>query len=724
MYYRNFVEEIMFRKILPVPVIMLLVLIVQQAPVAALDSNDDALKFIPADAATVMAFDMDAIMDYAGDVGDDWRDADVAHFNDALGALSDMLTTEAKIPDVFTFLGKLSGVQAVYMDPEEDIPLVILSADSRRDREVLAGYVFAAFKEQMYDSSLKDINRALRDYRGRTEVDEETEEEISPGGYPADIYDLVEFGYLDEMPLNPFTGEPINVVGDGDKGSLGDIYYQPYSGCGSCCPVDEGENDDEPEIYTSYLLKSWHIHGVATKDGWRDTIEEYEELDSILRDLLRELDFDMIGMQAEEENGFTFIPSPCGEAGMAYGRNYLLFGSSIDALKKSVETFMSGDGFAFDEVEDFDTSGAFYREQVDFPALYELYGPLPMMVLEGGVAHGLGLDDEILGMLEGIYREMGFNEFGMNYKACWLENDNIISVERMYFTGTAEGSFMDEVLTVEPEILMTAVGGPFEIIGEFAWANPDDIFSAYINFMLGKVLPLVASEMGGGEEIDPSMMLGMLGLGEIEELDFGDQVYTLLTASEMRSNGQYIPGLTTCLKTDSEDIAYVAVGMMDTMSLMVPDFPFTQMESDLENVYTWVLDMEEFPISPTIGWTDGWMVKGIWREDVITAIDAIENGTMFMPDGMQPANMRMHFNRQELLRGLADAALLVPEDESPLIAGMFEFAALLSNPDERLYLEVYGNDEWTETRSELSIGMVEDLVPVMSYLVLGMDAMH
>ena len=232
---------------------------------------------------------------------------------------------------------------------------------------------------------------------------------------------------------------------------------------------------------------------------------------------------------------------------------------------------------------------------------------------------------------------------------------------------------------------------------------------------------MISDEIGMAG-MDPNAMLSMVGINNLEDMEFGEQVYVLLTESTERSTGAYVPGLTTILVDTEPDIAYTAIGVMDTLSLMVPEFPFTQMESDLDNVFTWTIDAEGCPASPTIGFTDTYMVKGMFREDVITALDAIENGTMFVPDSMEEANSRVHFNRQELFRGMADLAYLIPEDESALVSGVFELLAVLSNEDEHLYIETIQTGMYQETRTELSIGMFEDLVPLMTWLAMGAEA--
>lgn len=705
----------MLRKSGPIAAIILLLCVVKPGTAIATGTDDGALKFIPKDAPIVMALDVDQLMDYFGDVGDGWRDADTARFIDSLGVLSDKITLETGKPDIFTFFGHLNGLQSASIDPEGGFPLLVLSAGSERDMDVLVGYTASYMVEKKFSHRLRNITDALNSYHGRVETDEETGKETYPGDYPATLDDLVEFGYLEKIPINPYTGEPMRVLAEGEEGSLGDIMYVPRT---TCC-ADDSESESEDQKYSYYILKSWHITGVLTRDGWDKSFESYDDIDSRMRDFAHDFKANVAG--GPESGGFSYKGYEEKGYAIAYGDGYLLFGSNIDTLKQAVSTYLNGDGFAFDEVDGFDKEGSFYFEQTDFPALYETYGPLPLMAMRSFGAGEMGLPDEIMGMIEGMYNKMGFNELGKDYKACKFENGDLVSVERMLITGDAEGTMISRILTSPPEDLLTAEGGPFDIIGELAWANPDEYAKAYIDFILESVLPLISEQMGS-EEMDPGAMLGMLGLSNIEEMNFGDQLYMLVTSSEERSNGEYIPGITTLLKTDNQDLMYVVVGLMDTLSLMVPEFPFSQLESNEENIYTWTLNVEELPFTPTIGWTDGWIVKGLWKEDVLAALDAIDNGTMFMPDMMEPANSRLHVHRQELLRGIADIVYLVPEDEASLVAGVFELMALLSDPDERLYCETKSNGEWVETRSEFSIDVFEEVMPLVSYLIQGIGA--
>ena len=203
---------------------------------------------------------MDEFMNYVDSVGDDWRDADKDRFCNTLNIISRGLTVETLKPDILAFFGHLDGVQTVGIDPTGTMPIMVFTADSAYDRDILTGYTFAYIAEHGMNKVLSKIEDALQEYMYRMEVDEESGEEYHPYDYPESLYDLVEFGYLDEIPTCPYTGEPITIIGPGTTGRLGDIMYEPIL-CSGCC----GGGSDE---YNSYKLVSWHITGVREKEGW------------------------------------------------------------------------------------------------------------------------------------------------------------------------------------------------------------------------------------------------------------------------------------------------------------------------------------------------------------------------------------------------------------------------------------------------------------------------
>ncbi len=705
----------MLRRMFSVMAGGLVFLLLVAGPSAALDEESDALGFLPSDAPMVMAFDMDEFMEYATDVGADWRDADVSHFGDALESISLMLATEAGIPDPLTFLSRLSGVQAGYMDPMHETGLIVFSTDNSRDLNVIAHYAIASMVEIEYQKSLDEIYSALGSYFHRTIVDEETGEEMNPNTYPGSLHDLIEEGYLDEMPLNPYTGQPIRVLEPGDEGSLGDVFYKPcHSGDGCCggCTSDEFHSDDEPEHedFYSYMLHSFHIGGIGTKEVWETNYEPYDDLAYELSNFAIHYDpFDM-GFIILADEGWDFISQDDAEFAFAFGGCHLVIGDNVETLMLAVEHYESGSGFRFSTPDDFDTDGAICRGQIDMRNGSSMFM---------GPGHK-DMPPDVAELMDNMFSIIGMEAVSMQHTACWLKDGDIQSIRRVELTGEAENSLVGSLVHAQPEILMTAEGGPMEIIGEVAWANPDEWAHAYIDWLFEFVIPMIADEFGAGD-MDMNQMLGMVGLGEIQSMDFGEQLYMLITGSVDRGDGMYVPGMTVLLETDNEDLPYVMVGLMDSISFMVPDFPFYQANYGDENAVTWVLDCDEFPISPTIAWTDGWVIKGLWREDVLTARDALENGMLLMPDGMDPANIRVHFHRQKLMRGIADTLYEIPESEASFVAGLFELAALLSNQDERLYMELTGGENCIESHQMLSIGMFEDLIPLMAYLVRGVE---
>ena len=58
---------------------------------------------------------------------------------------------------------------------------------------------------------------------------------------------------------------------------------------------------------------------------------------------------------------------------------------------------------------------------------------------------------------------------------------------------------------------------------------------------------------------------------------------------------------------------------------------------------------------------------------------------------------------------------VVPKSGVPAMGGVFELAAQLSEPDERLYYEVVHGDNYVDQKSWFSIGLFEKLGVVFAY---------
>jgi hypothetical protein len=69
--------------------------------------------------------------------------------------------------------------------------------------------------------------------------------------YPPTIQVLVDEGYLDGLPLNAFTGQPMRAIKPGERRTRGDFSYQPMDDR-SRSPIPPG-NPENVEI-DSYLL--------------------------------------------------------------------------------------------------------------------------------------------------------------------------------------------------------------------------------------------------------------------------------------------------------------------------------------------------------------------------------------------------------------------------------------------------------------------------------------
>jgi len=677
-------------------------------PAVALDEDADSLGFLPSDAPLVLAVDMDELMAYANDVGDGWRDADRAHFTDGLRILSDFLTQNTGKPDVLTFFERLDGVQAFSIDPAGGIPLMVFSAGSELDARVLGYYTVAYIQERRLDEAVSVITGAIGEYYRRCVEDPETGESVVQYGYPESIDVLIEGGYLERMPINPYTGEPMRVVDSTEDGRLGDVYYEPlaYPGCCGACAIGSECVAEADAKYHSYALTSFRIGGTLEFGGWRNTYEPYDDLANRLLSLGRTLDIADMGFDVESFGGWTLVAKENADYAFGFGDSFVLFGKDFDEIRGAVRRYENGGGFHFTPPEDFNTQGAFYRDQAD----------VGTSIAGVSEAHMGQMPPEIRGMMQGMFESIGIDAITFQHTAGWLRAGEIESVRRVELSGESRRSLVGSIAYAEPMELLTASGGPFRLIGEMSWANPDVYIHAYLDYLFEFVAPMAMSQMGA-EAADPNALLSMVGLGDIGSMNFGDQLIVLLTASTEREDGSYWPGMLALLETDSPDLAYVAAGFMDSMSFMMPDFPFRREDFGDENAMTWVIDNEDFPITPTIAWTDGWIIKGMFREDVLRARESLEMGTLLMPDGMAPANLRLHANRQGLLRGVADVLYALPCWEASPVGSALEILARLSGPDEMLYVEVTGSEDYLETRCSFSTGLFEGLVPALAYIV-------
>lgn len=665
----------------------------------ALDEDSDSLMFIQSDAPAVIAIDMDEFNSYAVRVGRSWRDADFAHFFGGIETISWLMSRDNLIPDFRVFYSRLSGVQAFSIDGSSAVPLVVFSADNATDGKIIGNYALATYMELKLYDSLKLIMHALDDYR--YDYDEETDSWINDG-YPGDIYDLVEYGYLESMPINPYTGEPIRFLDKGEEPSYGDMIYERGD-------FESDDTDMESGAWPMYKLSTFCIGGVNISPGWANNFIPSEDFTDRLLSLTSDYDFSSLGFDVETDGDWTFCYPEGTDFAFAMGGMYFLFSENMDVLEDAVGRYGSGDGFAFSTPSDFDTSGAFMRSQGNPGGMINMMSD-PVLVL--GPGEHEEMPPEVEQMMENIYGSMGLDAIKMQHGACWLRNSDIEMVRRTELSGDATNSFIGSMLNAEPELLMTAENGPLGIIGEIAWANPDEFVHAYLDFVFETVFPMIADKIG----MDPQMMLSMIGLEDINNMEFGDSMYILITESEDRGDGIYIPGLNAIVETGDEDMFYTAVNVVDTLIMMVPDLPMSQVETGDDNVFTWALDIPGIPISVTLARTDDYFIKGIFQDDVLAIRDALENGEMLSPDGLGPANERVRVNRQQLLRGIADVMYLLPEGMSAAGA-MFESLALMSDADERLFAEAAGNGEYVESSCYFSIDLFERLIPAIAYVM-------
>jgi hypothetical protein len=722
----------MLKNLISMSLFGLLILLLMPASAFAVDEDSDSLQFLPSDAPVVMAVDIDEFDAYAAQVGREWRDADTAHFFEGIQTVSNLLARDELKPDVLTFFGRLSGVQAFALDPVSPFPLMVFTAGNDSDGKIIGNYTVTYILEMKLYESLSSIMTALENYR--YDYDEETQAYIHDG-YPADINDLVEFGYLDSIPINPYTGEPIKFVGPAEETSYGDMKYEAgefqscscmgaCGGAGSCGMEMEGmegmeskepstDETTSPETYSMYRLFAYCIGGVNVSPGWTNNFIPCDDFADRLTRFSSDYDISSLGFEVGTDGDWTFYHPVDDDYTFASGGRYLLFAENKDILADAVGRFNNSEGFAFSTPADFDTSGAFMRCQTD---------PIGMLNSGGVVtitpSGGIDLPPEVQTMMNDIVAKVGIEAIKMQQDACWLRNSDIEMVRHIELTGEASRSLVGSILNAEPELLMTAEGGPLGIIGEMAWANPNEFVHSYLDFIFENIFPMIADQAG----MDPQAMLGMVGLDNINEMEFGDSMYVFVTESEDRGDGVYLPGLNAALETDSEDLFYTAVNLIDTIAMSIPDASISQVETGDDTVFTWAFDDPSIPLTPTIALADGWIVKGLFQGDVLAIRDALNNGEMLSPDGLDPANCRVRVNRQRLLRGVADVVYILPEGISAAGA-ILEGLALMSDPDERMFTEAVGTDEYFESRCYFSIDLFENLIPALSYIMNAADDM-
>ncbi len=678
----------------------------------ALDEDSESLQFLSPDAPMVMALDVDEFMRYVNRLERGWRDADSAHLMEGLATVSNIFSRDELKPDFLTFFRRLSGVQALTMVPDAEIPFMVFSGSDDVDGKILTNYLVTYILERQTYDNLMTLMFALEDYK--YEMDEESEEYLH-FGYPADIYDLVEFGYIEEIPINPYTGEPVMFLEPGSEESLGDMVFETGSYASltsSYTPDEKNEKEDDNGTFEMYRIIEFSIGGENISPGWANNFKPYPDLDDRLLSFGDEYDYADCGFNVETEGEWLYLSRDDKDYSIASGGRYLLISASLDSLYDGVERFEARSGFAFDTPSGFDTDGAIMRCQTDPVAMFDEYGET---CLTGGE-----LPPEVAPMLDRIFENIGIEAIDLQHDALWLRNHDLEMVRHVELTGEADRSLIGSLVNAEPKELMTAEDGPLDIIGEIAWANPDEFAHAYIDFIFEMILPLIAEESG----MDPQVMLGMVGLGDIQNMEFGEEAYVFITGSEERANGMYVPGITAAIQTDNPDIGYTIVGLADTLTMfMGMEAPFYLEETDDDTVFTWIMDNEKCPVSPTIAIGDGWVIKGLFQDDVLTIREALENGEMLSQDGLDPANMRMRVNRQALLRGIADVMYVLP-DGAAAAGSILEILAQLSDDDERLYIEVVGTDEYLESYSYLSIDLFENMVPVLSYIMKAIDELE
>jgi hypothetical protein len=400
----------------------------------------------------------------------------------------------------------------------------------------------------------------------------------------------------------------------------------------------------------------------------------------------------------------------------------------LSNLKDAVSRSEKGDGFHFSTPKDFNTDGAFYRDQVDLTNLKSMMAGDINRVM--GMGHPAPQPDNAPApegskgktnaqMVDDLLKGVGFEAVSRQHGAMWLRNGEIEAAKHVELTGNAKDSLLGSLVYSSPKKLMTAEGGPFEIIGEAAFANPGEYARASMDFALNSIAPFVTGQMGI-TQFDATPILGLLGLGNADVSKLAQEVYVMATSSSRRGGNMYLPGLVAAVHTDGDDLRYIMVNLIDSAGTMAPaQFPFAARDFGDQNAKTWVSNDPSLPFTPTLAWTDGWLVESLWREDAIAARDALANGSLLKSDKMPPVNFRMRFNRQKLMRGFADILYEIPEPEVAYGGAVAEILALLSAKDERLLVETVNGDNFTESRCKFSIGLFQDLIPALAYAAKG-----
>jgi hypothetical protein len=701
------------------------------AGASALNENAPGLGFLPSNSPIVMAVDIDEVMNYAHSVGNTWRDADKAHFMDALGQLTLLMPTDQGGPDMMPFLQALAGVQVVSFDPSTNNAILVLTAGSTTRSDMLVSHAAAVLVGSDYRHAVEKINNALSSYGSRTVTDPETGEDTYPYDYPESLDVLIEQGYLDEIPMNPYTGQKMRIMPADTTESLGNIAYEPAADIYATPEVaDESGTTPEKIVYTSYKLKAWQVDGVLTMTSYYS--KDFEPYSDASRRILAlgRAGFDKMGFTVEEAGGWKYLTYTRGNQAFASGGRSLLMSKELAPLKEAVSRSEKGEGFHFSSPKAFKTEGAFYRDQTDLTNFESIISKQVGDAMRMSMA-AMGRNPETADSttvdesqaIDNLMKGIGFEALASQHSAMWLRNGEIELVKHLELTGKGQGTLIGSMVYSSPKKLMTATGGPFDIIGEGAWANPGEYSKAAMDFGLEFVAPFVAEQMGM-PSVDPTPILQFLGIGNVDVSKLSQEVYVMATSSTKRYDDVYLPGVTVAIHTEGEDLHYILSGLLDSAALMIPDFPMVATDHGDANAQTWNVKDNYLPFTPTIAWTDGWVVESLWREDALAARDALANGTLLRPGKMGTANIRMTCNRQKLLRGIGDSLYEMPEGELAIGGAITEILALLSGKDEGLLVEMANGDKFTESRCKFSIDLFENLVPALSYIAKGAKGWH
>jgi hypothetical protein len=455
---------------------------------------------------------------------------------------------------------------------------------------------------------------------------------------------------------------------------------------------------------TSFALRSWHINGVFDiRYGWMQA-KFYPDFRARLQ-ALEARGWDKMGFGVSDIGGWQCFTRAGADYAIASGETFLLVAKSQGDIKLAIDRARAGNGFHFSAPAGFETQGAFYRDQIDLGDLKDKVGQAMSM-------YGSGTISPMMQEMVPMFADgLGLEALSKQHTAMFLRNGDIEAVRRIELTGDARQTPIGALVYSEPSELMTAKNGPFELIGEAAWANPGKLPQPLMDYVIEKLAPALNAQMvaGGGEAIDPRSIPGMIGLADTDLTNLASQVYVLATGSEDRGNGRYFPGLTVLVRTDNPELHSIVSGMVASLTEAESGVTLHRKDVGDTNAETWVLEDPNIPLSPTIAWTNGWVVESLWREDAMKARDALEKGTLLTPDPEGAANVRVRCNRRELLRGIADATY----DSG--MGGMAEIAAQLSGENERLWVEMVNHGDYTEGQCRFSLGLFEHMARVLAF---------